>query len=95
METAALSIEDAINDLKDPRSRTSEHDLTEMLVVALCAILCGADSTATVGIRIRRMKACANDNYLVQILGLERLYGRLIVSLHYAIALADGSGRWP
>jgi len=44
METAALSIEDAIDDLKDPRSRTSEHDLTEMLVVALCVILCGSDS---------------------------------------------------
>ncbi|WP_243751332.1 transposase family protein [Paraburkholderia sp. BL10I2N1] len=39
-----LSIEEAFGDLKDPHSRTPEHDLTEMLVVALCAILAGADS---------------------------------------------------
>jgi predicted transposase YbfD/YdcC len=30
--------------LKDPRVRTPEHDLTEMLVVALAAILSGADT---------------------------------------------------
>lgn len=39
-----LSIEDAFGDLRDPRSRASAHDLKEMLVVALCAILLGADS---------------------------------------------------
>ena len=39
-----LSIEEAFGDLKDPRRRTPAYDLTEMLVVALCAILCGADS---------------------------------------------------
>lgn len=39
-----LSIEEAFGDLKDPRSRTPTHDLTEMLMVALCAILSGADS---------------------------------------------------
>jgi predicted transposase YbfD/YdcC len=39
-----LSIEEAFGDLKDPCSRTPAHDLTEMLVVALCAILSGADS---------------------------------------------------
>jgi predicted transposase YbfD/YdcC len=42
--TELLSIEEAFGDLKDPRSRTPAHDLTEMLVVALCAILSGADS---------------------------------------------------
>ncbi|WP_198404925.1 transposase family protein, partial [Burkholderia ambifaria] len=39
-----LSIEEAFGDLRDPRSRTPAYDLTEMLVVALCAILCGADN---------------------------------------------------
>jgi hypothetical protein len=39
-----LSIEEAFGDLRDSRSRTPAHDLTEMLVVALCAILSGADS---------------------------------------------------
>jgi hypothetical protein len=43
-EEDVLSIEDAFGDLKDPRSRTSMHDLPEILVVALCAILCGAES---------------------------------------------------
>ncbi|WP_191631796.1 transposase family protein [Pandoraea sputorum] len=39
-----LSIEDAVGDLSDPRSRTPVHGLTEMLLVALCAVLAGADS---------------------------------------------------
>lgn len=39
-----LSIDEAFGDLRDPRSRTPAHDLQEMLVVALCAILSGADS---------------------------------------------------
>ena len=39
-----LSIEEAFGDLLDSRSRTPAHDLTEMLVVALCAILSGADN---------------------------------------------------
>ena len=37
-------------DLNDPRVRPVEHDLTEMLVVALCAILCGADSWVAVAL---------------------------------------------
>jgi predicted transposase YbfD/YdcC len=44
MHDDVLNIEEAFGDLKDPRSRTSAHDLTEMLAVALCAILAGADS---------------------------------------------------
>ncbi|WP_240975884.1 transposase family protein [Paraburkholderia aromaticivorans] len=39
-----LSIEKAFCDLRHARSRTPVHDLTEILVVALCAILSGADS---------------------------------------------------
>ncbi|WP_244137093.1 ISAs1 family transposase, partial [Burkholderia pyrrocinia] len=39
-----LNIEEAFGDLKDPRSRASAHDLSEMLMVALCAILSGSDS---------------------------------------------------
>ena len=42
-EYEPLSLQDAFGDLKDPRVRTPEHDLTEMLVVALAAILSGAD----------------------------------------------------
>jgi len=44
MDDDILSIEETFGDLKDPRSRTPAHDLTEMLMVALCAILSGADS---------------------------------------------------
>jgi predicted transposase YbfD/YdcC len=44
MHDDILSIEEAFGDLKDPRSRTPEYDLSGMLMVALCAILCGADS---------------------------------------------------
>lgn len=43
-EYEPLSLQDALGDLKDPRVRIPEHDLTEMLVVALAAILSGADS---------------------------------------------------
>ncbi|HYS62338.1 MAG TPA: ISAs1 family transposase [Paraburkholderia sp.] len=44
MHDDVLNIEEAFGDLKDPRSRTPAHDLTQMLVIALCAILSGADS---------------------------------------------------
>ena len=44
MHDDVLSIEEAFGDLQDPRSRTPAHRLTEMLTVALCAILSGADS---------------------------------------------------
>jgi hypothetical protein len=43
-EGSVLSIQEAFGDLKDPRSRTPTHNLEEMLVVALCAILCGAET---------------------------------------------------
>lgn len=44
MDDKILSIEEAFGDLEAPRSRTPAHDLSEMLAVALCAILCGADN---------------------------------------------------
>ena len=44
MRQDVLIIEEAFGDWRDPRSRTPAHDLTEMLVVALCAIVSGADS---------------------------------------------------
>ncbi|MGA9914828.1 MAG: transposase family protein [Paraburkholderia sp.] len=44
MQEDVLSIEEAFGNLCDPRSRTPAHDLTEMRVVALCAVLSGADS---------------------------------------------------
>ncbi|OJA85846.1 ISAs1 family transposase [Burkholderia ubonensis] len=43
-EAQPLSIADAFGDLRDPRNRTPAHDLTAMLLIALCAILSGADS---------------------------------------------------
>ena len=43
-EIEPLSLEDAFGDLKDPRSRSPEHGLSELLVVAIAAILSGADS---------------------------------------------------
>ena len=43
-EVELLSVEDAFGDLKDPRSRSPEHPLSELLVVAIAAILSGADS---------------------------------------------------
>jgi predicted transposase YbfD/YdcC len=43
-EVEPLSVEDAFGDLKDPRSRSPEYALSELLVVAIAAILSGADS---------------------------------------------------
>src|SRR5258708_7252863 len=43
-EYEPLSLQDAFGDLKDPRVRTPEHDLTEMLVVALAASLSRDDT---------------------------------------------------
>ncbi|KVB94720.1 transposase family protein [Burkholderia cepacia] len=45
-----LSIEEAFCSLTDPRSRPSPHDLREILMVALCAILSGADSWVAIRI---------------------------------------------
>jgi hypothetical protein len=44
MEEGVLSVAVAFGDLQDPRSRTPVHDLSEILPVSLCAILCGVDS---------------------------------------------------
>ena len=49
-EGSVLGIQEAFGDLKDPRSRTPTHNLEEMLMVALCAILCGAETW--VGVQI-------------------------------------------
>lgn len=43
-------LEEAFGDLKDPRRRGPVHDLNEMLMVALCAILCCADSWVAIQI---------------------------------------------
>ncbi|MDW9243242.1 ISAs1 family transposase [Burkholderia cepacia] len=45
-----MSIEEAFCSLTDPRSRPSPHDLREILMVALCAILSGADSWVAIRI---------------------------------------------
>jgi hypothetical protein len=54
MPEDVLSIEEAFGDLRDPHSRTRAHDLTEMLVVALCAVLSGADSWVAIQTGPRR-----------------------------------------
>jgi predicted transposase YbfD/YdcC len=40
-------------DLQDPRSRQSPHDLKELLLTTICAVLSGADSWAAVALRGR------------------------------------------
>ena len=37
-------------DLEDPRSRRSPHDLEELLLTAICAVLSGADTWAAVAL---------------------------------------------
>ncbi|RDK00157.1 hypothetical protein DLM46_24495 [Paraburkholderia lacunae] len=44
MQEGVFGIGEAFGDLRDPRSRMPAHDLTEMLVVALRAILSSANS---------------------------------------------------
>ena len=44
------SLGDAFGELRDPRSREPEHKLTEMLVVAIAAILSGADSWVAISL---------------------------------------------
>lgn len=41
---------DHFEGLQDPRSRQSPHDLRELLLVALCAVLSGADGWAGVAV---------------------------------------------
>ena len=44
------SILDHFADLEDPRTRASPHRLEEMLLVAICGILSGADGWAGVAL---------------------------------------------
>jgi predicted transposase YbfD/YdcC len=44
---------EAFEDLEDPRSRTCEHPLEELMLVALCAVTSGADSWVSVVIWAR------------------------------------------
>ena len=44
METAEKTFLDHFADLEDPRSRESRHGLMELLLTAICGVLCGADS---------------------------------------------------
>ncbi|MGF6598173.1 hypothetical protein P3T23_002890 [Paraburkholderia sp. GAS448] len=60
-----LSIEETFGELNDPRSRPSAHDLTQMLVVALCAILSGADSWLAIQDLGRRKAGLAALSYTI------------------------------
>ena len=44
METTEKTFLDHFADLEDPRSRESPHSLMELLLTAVCGVLCGADS---------------------------------------------------
>jgi hypothetical protein len=45
MENSTVSISDHFADLEDPRiDRTKLHKLFDILIVAMCAVICGADS---------------------------------------------------
>ncbi|WP_156924658.1 hypothetical protein [Burkholderia sp. WSM2230] len=48
MREDALGIGDGFAHFRVPRSRTPSHDLTEMLVAALFAMLSGTDSCAAI-----------------------------------------------
>ena len=51
METAEKkALLDYFADLEDPRTRQSRHDLREILLVAVCAVLSGADGWAAVAL---------------------------------------------
>jgi hypothetical protein len=40
-----MTLTEAFAELPDPRTGAAQrHDLTEMILMALCAVLCGADS---------------------------------------------------
>jgi len=42
--TPELSIAEHFKDVKDPRKRKEDHLLMEMFTIAICAVICGADS---------------------------------------------------
>ena len=42
--TSELSIAEHFKDVKDPRKRKEEHLLIEMFIIAICAVICGADN---------------------------------------------------
>lgn len=45
MEKPAVAISDHFADLEDPRiDRTKLHQLLDIIIVAICAVICGADS---------------------------------------------------
>ena len=52
-------------ELKDPREANARHDLLEILVIALCAVLCGAEDCSDMAVFGR-----AKEAFLRQFLGL-------------------------
>jgi len=50
MESDEKVFLDHFADLEDPRSRQSRHSLMELLLTAICAVLCGADGWAGVAL---------------------------------------------
>ena len=63
-----MTLTEAFSDLSDPRTGPAQrHDLQEMLVMALCAVLCGADSWVDVA-----EWAEDNEAWLKEYLVLER-----------------------
>ena len=82
-----MTLTEAFSDLSDPRTGPAQrHDLQEMLVMALCAVLCGADSWVDVA-----EWAEDNEAWLKEYLVLERgtpshdTFGRVFRMLDAAV----------
>ena len=51
---AGMSLLEQLKKVPDPRiERTRRHELVDMLVIALCAVICGADNWVDVDLTLR------------------------------------------
>ena len=60
MNGASTSLTEQFSHLKDPRvDRTKRHKLTDVIAIAICAVICGANGWTDVELFCRRGGLCA------------------------------------
>lgn len=57
-KTPKISLTDHLNEVEDPRiDRTKRHQLLDIIVIAICAIICGADEVLLKGYPVANLLA--------------------------------------
>ena len=81
-------IADHFAELTDPRRREVVYPLINVVVIAVCAVICGADDFVAIA-RVWQNEA----EWLARFLDLEAAYRRMIVSMRFSRRSSRRSSR--